>query len=120
MCGFNGGKREVLYLAKLLEPMGFAQASPTPVCQDKTACIEWGDNVIGGRERGKHMDIRRHLGHEVIRQQQRPARCTRDGGESSSSQPAPYFSTLIFFIMPCITCRTRARGPPGGGGDGSL
>ena len=66
MCGFNGGKREVLYLAKLLEPMGFAQASPTPVYEDNTACIEWGNNVIGGRERAKHIDIRKHFAHEAV------------------------------------------------------
>jgi hypothetical protein len=46
--------------------MGFAQASPTPVYEDNTACIEWGNNVIGGRERAKHIDIRKHFAHEVI------------------------------------------------------
>jgi hypothetical protein len=44
---------EILYLCKLLEHMGFAQASPTPVYEDNTACIEWGNNVIGGRKRAK-------------------------------------------------------------------
>ena len=57
---------EVLYLSKLLERMGFAQASPTPVYEDNTACIEWGSVVIGGRERAKHIDIWKHLAHEVI------------------------------------------------------
>jgi len=46
--------------------MGFAQTSPTPVYEDNTACIEWGNNVIGGRERAKHIDIRKHFAHEVI------------------------------------------------------
>ena len=55
-----------MYLGKLLERMGFAHASPTPVYEDNTACIEWGNNVIGGRERAKHIDIRKHLAHEVI------------------------------------------------------
>ncbi|MFK5284423.1 Ty1/Copia family ribonuclease HI, partial [Lacticaseibacillus paracasei] len=57
---------EVLYLCHLLDSMGFAQASPTPVYEDNTACIEWGNNVIGGRERAKHIDIRKHFAHEVI------------------------------------------------------
>jgi hypothetical protein len=26
----------------------------------------WGNNVIGGRERAKHIDIRKHFEHEVI------------------------------------------------------
>ena len=46
--------------------MGFAQKSPTPVYEDNTACIEWGDHVIGGRERAKHIDIRKHFAHEVV------------------------------------------------------
>ena len=34
--------------------------------EDKTACIEWGNNVISGRERAKHIDIPKHFAHEVI------------------------------------------------------
>ena len=56
----------VLYLRKLLERMGFVQASPTLVYEDNTACIERGKNVICGRERAKHIDIRKHFAHEVI------------------------------------------------------
>jgi hypothetical protein len=37
------------------------------VYEDNTACIEWGNNVIGGRERAHHIDIRKHFAHEVIR-----------------------------------------------------
>ena len=36
------------------------------MAEDNTACIEWGNNVIGGRERAKHIDIRKHFAHEVI------------------------------------------------------
>ena len=39
---------EVLYLRDLLDRMGFAQQAPTPAYADKTACIEWGNNVVGG------------------------------------------------------------------------
>ena len=46
--------------------MGFAQHQPTPGYEDNTACIEWGNNVIGGRERAKHIDIQKHFAHEVI------------------------------------------------------
>jgi hypothetical protein len=57
---------DVLYLRNLLERLGFAQKDPTQVFEDNTACIEWGNNVIGGRERAKHIDIRKHFAHEVI------------------------------------------------------
>ena len=57
---------DVLFLRNFLERMGFAQESPTSVYEDNTACIEWGNNVIGRRERAKHIDIRKHFAHEVI------------------------------------------------------
>jgi hypothetical protein len=57
---------DVLYLRTLLDQLGFAQQSPTPVYEDNTACIEWRNNIIGGRERAKHIDIRKHFAHEVI------------------------------------------------------
>ena len=45
--------------------MGFDPKSPTPVYEDNTECIEWTNNVIGGRERAKHIDIRKHFAHEA-------------------------------------------------------
>jgi hypothetical protein len=60
------GAVEVIYLRTLLRDMGFAPKSPTPVYEDNTACIEWTNNVIGGRERAKHIDIRKHFAHEAV------------------------------------------------------
>ena len=57
---------EVLYPRFLLDGLGFAQARPTPIHEYNSACIEWGNNVIGGIERAKHIDIRKHFAHEVI------------------------------------------------------
>ena len=57
---------EVIYLRYLLKNMGFAPKKWTPVYEDNNACIEWGNNVIGGRERAKHIDIRKHFAHEAI------------------------------------------------------
>ncbi len=34
--------------------------------EDNTACIVWANHVIGGRERAKHIDIRKHFAHEVV------------------------------------------------------
>ncbi len=56
--------------ARVVERMGFAQLVLTPVYEYNTAavtvCIEWGNNVIGGRERVMRIDIRKHLAHDVI------------------------------------------------------
>jgi hypothetical protein len=46
--------------------LGYTQDQPTQVYEDNSACIEWGNNVIGGRERAKHIEIRKHFAHEVI------------------------------------------------------
>ena len=57
---------EVIYLRSLLKNMGFQQEGYTPVYEDNNACIEWSNNVIGGRERAKHIDLRKHFAHEAI------------------------------------------------------
>ena len=36
------------------------------VFEDNNACIEWSNNVIGGRERAKHVDIRKHFVDEAV------------------------------------------------------
>ncbi len=49
--------------------MGFAPKTWTPIYEDNNACIEWGNNnIIGGRERAKHIDMRKHrdFAHEAI------------------------------------------------------
>ena len=61
---------EIIYLGNLLKNtttcIGFQQADDTPIHEDNTACIEWGNHIIGRRERAKHIDIRKHFVHEVI------------------------------------------------------
>ena len=61
---------EIIYLCNLLSNMGFPEEPNTPVYEDNTACIEWGNHVIGGRERAKHIDIRKHFAHEVIQREE--------------------------------------------------
>jgi hypothetical protein len=60
------GAVQALYIRGLLINMGFDPEGWTPIHEDNNACIEWGNNVIGGRERAKHIDIRKHFAHEVI------------------------------------------------------
>ena len=59
-CLASLGVVEVIYLRQLLRDMDFGPTSPTRVYEDNTACIEWTlwtNNVIGERERAKHVDI---------------------------------------------------------------
>ncbi len=61
---------EVLYRRDLLQRLGFTQKRPTPIYEDNTTCIKWGNNVISRRERAKHIDIRKHFAHKVIQNRQ--------------------------------------------------
>ena len=62
------GAVEAIYLRRLLDNMGFKQKEFTPLYEDNNACIEWANNVIGGRERAKHIDLRKHFAHEKIQE----------------------------------------------------
>jgi hypothetical protein len=57
---------EVLYLQALLHSLGFTQKKPTHIYENSTGCIKWGNYVIGGWERAKHINILKHFAHEVI------------------------------------------------------
>ena len=84
---------EVLYLRNLLERIVFAQPQPTPVYEDKTACIKWGNNVIGGRERAQHIDIRNLSAYDVI--QNGHMKLIR---VSTTSQLADILTTPLHFL----------------------
>ena len=81
---------EMIYHRTLLRNMGFPQSDDTPVYADNTACIEWGNHIIGGRERAKHIDIPKHFAHEVI--QNRHMRLHR---VSTSEQLADIFTKAL-------------------------
>ncbi len=57
---------EIIYLRNLIRNMGLPQEDDTRVYEDNTTCIEWGNHIICGRERAKHIDIRKHFAYEVI------------------------------------------------------
>ena len=103
---------EMLYLRNLLANMGFEQAPATPVCEDNAACIEWGNHVIGGRGRAKHIDIRKHFAHETI--QNRQMRLIK---AETSSQLADIF-TKPLQLQQFIACHEgrltgqRGQAPP--------
>jgi hypothetical protein len=55
----------MMYLRNLVGYMRLPAVDSTSVFEDKTACIEWSNRIMGGRERAKHMDMRKHLAHEA-------------------------------------------------------
>ena len=57
---------ETIYLRGLLANMRLPEEGDTPVYEDNAACIEWANHVMGGRERAKHIDIRKHFAHEAV------------------------------------------------------
>jgi hypothetical protein len=60
------GAKEMIYLRRLMDNLGMAMRNATPVGEDNTGCIEWSNYVIGGRERAKHIDLRKHFAHEAV------------------------------------------------------
>ena len=60
--------KEIISLRTLLCSMGFAQdCTTTKHNEHNTACIEWRNNIIGGHERTKNIDIRKHFTHGAIK-----------------------------------------------------
>ena len=116
---------EVMYLHSLLANMGFAEQPNTPVYEDNTACIEWGNHVIGGRERAKHIDIRKHFAHEVIQNQEMRLIKVDTSLQLADifTKPLPYpqFQACIQSILrtqPEVTSDTSTRAPNAPRGSG--
>ena len=66
LCIGRAADCEFLYLRDLLRRLRFGQSKIVPIYEDNATCIEWGNNVIGGHERAKHINIRKHFAPEVI------------------------------------------------------
>ena len=49
--GISGSSKEIIYLSLLTENLGLRSPDEMSIGEDNTACIEWGDYLIGGRER---------------------------------------------------------------------
>ena len=94
---------EITYLRNLMRNMGLPQEDDTPVYEDNTACIEWGNHIIGGRERAKHIDIRKHFAHEAI--QNRHTRLIRVSTDEqladifTKALPFPQFKRCLMGLM---------------------
>jgi hypothetical protein len=55
--------QEVIFLRRLLSELGFPQQTSTPIFADNETCIRWSQGAVGGSERAKHIDLRRHFVH---------------------------------------------------------
>jgi hypothetical protein len=97
---------KVIYLRNLLENMASPQAPDTPVYEDNTACIEWGNHVIGGRECAKHIALSKHFVHETI--QNRMMRMTKI---DTSKQIADIFTKPLAYAQ-FIVCVRGILGDP--------
>ena len=58
--------QEVIYLRKLLTNMGFPQTEPTVIFEDNECCVAWSEGSVGGSERAKHIDLRKHFVHDAV------------------------------------------------------
>ena len=116
MCLALLGAVEVIYLCQLLMDMGFESKSPTPVHEDNPACIEWTNNVIGGRERAKHIDIPKHfvyeaalLGHLHLNECLQLISLPMCSPRVSSRNSMLLHSLSVFLVFSGVRGRTRKR-----------
>ena len=111
---------KIIYLLNLLHKMGFKPDNDTPVYEDNTACIQWGDHIIGGRECAKHIDISKHFAHEAI--QNRHMGLIKVGTDDQMADiltkalPFPAFERCVEGVMR----GARDLEPPEGGEDHCL
>jgi hypothetical protein len=45
----------------------FPQTGPTLIGEDTRTCIAWGEGLVGGSDRAKHNDLRRHFVHDAVK-----------------------------------------------------
>ncbi len=98
---------EIIYLRNLIQNMGLPQDDDTdidtPMYEDNTACIKWENHIIGGRERAKHIDIRKHFAHKAI--QNSHMRLIRDSTDEqladifTKALPFPQFEKCLMGLM---------------------
>ena len=60
--------QEVILLRKILANLGFQQNGPTPIFADNMKCIHWSEGSVGGSDRAKHIDLRKHFFHDARQQ----------------------------------------------------
>ena len=60
--------QEVIYTRRILERLGFPQVQPTQIFEDNSTCTAWAEGSVGGSDRAKHMELRKHFVHEAVEQ----------------------------------------------------
>ena len=60
--------QEVIFLCKFLANLGFQQTGPTPIFADNETRIHWSEGSVGGSDRAKHIDLRKHFVHDARQQ----------------------------------------------------
>ena len=58
--------QEVIYVRKFLQNLGFPQQEPTIIFEDNECCVAWSEGSVGGSERAKHIDLRKHFVHDAV------------------------------------------------------
>jgi hypothetical protein len=60
--------KEVIYIRKFLDNLGFSQTKPTVIYEDNRTCVAWSEGSVGGSDRAKHIDLREHFVHNAVAQ----------------------------------------------------
>ena len=88
--------QEVIFLRKVLANLGFKQPGPTPIYADNETCIHWSEGSVGGSDRAKHIDLRKHFVHDARQQGVLQLLKTDSKLNSADILTKPFKDTLLF------------------------
>ena len=88
--------QEVIFLRKFLANLGFKQPGPTPIYADNETCIHWSEGSVGGSDRAKHIDLRKHFVHDARQQGVLQLLKTDSKLNSADILTKPFKDTLLF------------------------
>ena len=100
---------EIIYLRNLLSSMRLQEDYDTQVFEDNTACIEWSNHVMGGRERVKHIDIRKHFAHEAVQNRHMRLHNISTEHQLADLLTKPLQVNRAHLSTACTTCSARTR-----------
>ena len=52
--------------SQTLDQHGVPQTEPTVIFEDNKCCVAWSEGSVGGSERAKHIDLRKHFVHDAV------------------------------------------------------
>jgi hypothetical protein len=76
--------------------LSFKQNSPNPIFADYVTCIHWSEGSVGGSDRAKHIDLRKHFVHNACQQGILQLRKIASEFNGADILTKPFKDTMLF------------------------